>query len=208
MSTQPEHPQLYVITPPSAKLGALSRSLEAVLDAAPVACVRLSTGSDDADEISRSADLTRELCHKRDIALVIEGHPGLVEPLGLDGVHLNGPAKQLREARKLLGSDPILGAYVGTSKHDGLTAGEIGADYVSFGPVGETGLGETEFADKDVFAWWSLMIELPVVAEGGLSLDMASDLAPYVDFVSLGSELWKSEDPAKLMKDYAERLEI
>lgn len=203
MSDAPEHPQLYVITPPSAKLGALSKSLEEVLDAAPVACVRLTTGSDDRDDISRAADLTRELCHKRDIALVIDGHPGLVEPLGLDGVHMAGSAKQFRDAKKLLGPDAILGAFAGISRHDGLTMGEIGADYVSFGPIGDTGLGEIEFADAEIFEWWSLMIELPVVAEGGLTLDNARALAPYVDFLALGPELWQSENPGALLKDYA-----
>ncbi|MEM9716353.1 MAG: thiamine phosphate synthase [Pseudomonadota bacterium] len=208
MSDAPEHPQLYVITPPGSKLGALTKEVAKVLDAAPVACVRLSTGGDSADDISRAADIVRELCHQRDIAIVIDGHPGLVEPLGLDGVHLAGPAKQLRDAKKQLGGDAILGAYVGQSRHDGLTAGEIGADYVSFGPVGETGLGDVDFVEPELFQWWSMMIELPIVAEGGVSLTHAETLAPHVDFVALGSELWSVDAPADMIQSYAERLAI
>ena len=37
-------------------------------------------------------------------------------------------------------SDAIVGAFCGTSRHDGMTAGEMGADYVSFGPVAAVSL--------------------------------------------------------------------
>ncbi|MEO0341986.1 MAG: thiamine phosphate synthase [Pseudomonadota bacterium] len=208
MSGTTEHPQLYVITPPASKLVAMRDVLAASLDASEIACVRLNTGAETADDISKAADLVRELCHVRDIALVIDGHPGLVEPLGLDGVHLSGAAKTIREARKLLGSEAVVGAHAGLSKHDGLTAGEIGVDYVAFGPIGDTGLGDIDFVDSDLFAWWSLMVELPVIAEGGITLKDAALLAPQIDFLALGAELWRSDDPAQTLKDYAERLAI
>ena len=38
--------------------------------------------------------------------------------------------------RKALGRDAIVGAFARASRHEGMTAAEIGADYVSFGPVG------------------------------------------------------------------------
>jgi thiamine-phosphate pyrophosphorylase len=49
-----------------------------------------------------------------------------------------------------------------------MAAGENGADYIAFSPVGDMGLGDDIRAERDLFAWWSEMIELPVVAEGGL----------------------------------------
>ena len=57
-------------------------------------------------------------------------------------MHLSDGARQVRAVRKALGKDAIVGAYAHASRHEGLTAGEIGADYVSFGPVGATGLGD------------------------------------------------------------------
>ena len=38
--------------------------------------------------MARAADACREIAHARDVPLVIERHAGLVERLGLDGVHL------------------------------------------------------------------------------------------------------------------------
>jgi len=115
--------------------------------------------------------------------------------LGLDGVHLNDGARQVRAARKSLGRDAIVGAFCGTSRHEGMNAGEAGADYVSFGPVGDTALGVGTRADRALFEWWSEMIELPVVAEGALDAGLVPDLAPVTDFLAIGTEIWDRDDP-------------
>ena len=51
------------------------------------------------------------------------------------------------------------------------------------------------------------MIEVPVVAEGGLTLDLAADLAGIADFIALGDEIWNApEGPVAALRSYAERL--
>ena len=98
-----------------------------------------------------------------------------------------------------MGIEGIVGCFCGTSRHDGISAGEAGADYVSFGPVGGS-LGDGTLADRDVFEWWSQMIELPVVAEGGLSASEVRDLAPFTDFFGFGEEIWSTEDPLATLR--------
>jgi thiamine-phosphate pyrophosphorylase len=120
----------------------------------------------------------------------------LVDRLGLDGVHLTDGARSVRKARKELGNDAIVGAFCGSSQHDGMNAGEAGADYISFGPVGASALMGGEQAPADLFDWWSQMIELPVVAEGALDEGLIRSLTPVTDFFGLGDEIWQAEDPA------------
>jgi thiamine-phosphate pyrophosphorylase len=134
------------------------------------------------------------------VALVIDNHILLAERHGLDGVHLTDAARAVRKARKQLGNDAIVGAFCGTSRHDGMTAGEAGADYVSFGPVGASALSDGDQADFEIFEWWSQMIEVPVVAEGGLTQALVSQLGPVTDFFGIGTEIWKAEDPAAALK--------
>lgn len=190
-----EQPQIYLITPREFELSRFPDTLARVLDTAPVACVRLALASREEDRIARTADALRETCHARDVALVIEEHILLVERLGLDGVHLTDGARSARKVRKDLGADAIVGAFCGTSRHDGMNAGEAGVDYVSFGPVGATPLGDGTMADREIFEWWSQMIEVPVVAEGALNGDLVAGLAPYTDFFGIGDEIWTAEDP-------------
>ncbi len=190
-------PQIYLITPPEMELSSFPDRLAACLDAVPVACVRLSMASRDEDRIAKMADALREVTHARDVALVIDSHLMLVERLGLDGVHLTDAARSVKAARKALGDDAIVGTFCAASRHDGLTAGDLGADYVAFGPVGVSSLGDGRRAEADLFQWWSEMVEVPVVAEGALDPDLIRQLAPMTDFIGIGDEIWRSDDATK-----------
>jgi thiamine-phosphate pyrophosphorylase len=194
-----EHPQIYLITPSDVELSSFPTTLARVLDSAEVACVRLSLSSRDEDHIMRVADALRQQTHDRDIALVIETHLLMVERLGLDGVHLTDGARSVRAARDTLGEDAIVGVYAHASRHDGMTAGEAGADYVSFGPIEAGALGDGTVADPELFHWWSEMIEVPVVAEGGLSEETIRVLAPHTDFFGIGEEIWRDDTPANAL---------
>ena len=50
-----EQPQIYLITPPEFELSAFPARLGAVLDAVPVACVRLALASGDEDRLLRAS---------------------------------------------------------------------------------------------------------------------------------------------------------
>lgn len=190
-----DRPQLYLATPPSFDLDVFPQLLARVLGAHEIACLRLGLATKDEDKVMRAADAVRQVAHDFDVALVIENHIALVERHGLDGVHLTDGARTVRYARKELGQDAIVGAFCAASQHDGMTAGEAGADYVCFGPVGETGLGTGARAERDLFQWWSEVIEVPVVAEGALTEDLMRSLAPVTDFFAIGEEIWRTEDP-------------
>lgn len=193
-------PQIYLVTPPNFELTGFGAQLAAVLDAYPIACLRLALASRDEDDLARAADHLREIAHARDIPLVMSEHIKLVERLGLDGVHLLDGSRSTRKTRADLGGDAIIGCFCANSRHDGMNAGEMGADYISFGPVGHTSLGDGSRAEDDIFAWWSQMIELPVVAEGALTLADIERLAPITDFFAIGEEIWRKDDPVAALK--------
>ena len=199
-------PQIYLITPSAFDLATFSTQLASLLDTHEIACLRLSLASTDERDISLAADSLRDICHARDVAMVIENHFRLVETHGLDGVHLPDSTRQVREVRKVLGPDAIVGTYCGASRHAGMTAGEIGADYIAFGPVVESTLGSGKTAPFDLFEWWSETVEVPVVAEGNVTPEMATTLAPVVDFFGLGAEIWGADNPDTMLGDYIKRI--
>lgn len=195
--SETEQPQLYLLSPPVLELSAFPDLLAAVLDTHEIACFRLALATYDEDRIARAADACRAVTHARDVAIVVGDHTGLAERLGLDGVHLSSAKKSVRDARKALGPDAIIGSFCATSRHDGLTAGEAGADYVAFGPV--TGSEPDESATDELFQWWSDVVEVPVVAEGGLTQTAIARLAPMTDFFAIGEEIWSAGDPDKAL---------
>ena len=199
-----DRPRFYLITPSSVNLASFADTLAATLDAHDVACVRLALGDVEEHAYVKAADALRPVCEARDVALVISEHYRLAHRLGLDGVHLTDGARQVREARKSLGDDAIVGTFAHTSRHDGLTAGEAGADYISFGPVTQSTLGDGLLAPIELFRWWSEMIEIPVVAEGGLAPEVAAKIGAFTDFVALGKEIWSHPSgPVAALDEFA-----
>ena len=194
MSTQ-DLPQIYLVTPSIINLQTYPEQLAQILDKVDIACLRLGLASTDEDEIARTADALRDVAHTRDIMLVIERHALMVDRLGLDGVHLTDGGHNLRHLLKNMGSEVILGAFGKPSRHQGIGAGEAGADYVSFGPVAASTLGDGNQVDPELLSWWSEMIEVPVVAEGGLTQDVIRNLSDRVDFFAIGPEIWSTENP-------------
>ena len=201
--------RLYLTLPQSFDGEVFAPILRSALAATPIACVRLDLGAAEEEDWIRAANYVIEPCHEADVALVVTDHYRLVEALGLDGVHLSKAARTpMREVRKALGEDVIVGAEAGTSKHNGMVLAEAGADYVSFGPVGDTGaLGDDACAGDDLFEWWGEMIETPSVAEGGVTVEDAQRLTAHVDFVVPDRRIWEGpEDIADKLVRYATAL--
>ncbi|MDO8884943.1 MAG: thiamine phosphate synthase [Pseudotabrizicola sp.] len=195
-----DRPQITLITPPSFDLDVFPTRLATVLDAVDVACLRIALASREEDNLLRAGDVLREVAHARDVAVVMETHLLLVDRLGLDGVHLTDGARSVRKARKDLGSDAIVGAFCGATRHEGISAGEGGADYVAFGAIGASPLGQGTQADFELFEWWSEMIEVPVIAEGALTTELVEQFGPVTDFFAIGAEIWGSDDPVAALK--------
>jgi thiamine-phosphate pyrophosphorylase len=193
MSTPESPARLYLTTPRHFEPEPFAALAERALAAHAVACLRLDLGDAPEGAWRDAANHLLPVAHAHDVALVIAEHHRLVRPLGLDGVHLGTSRVSVRELRKALGPDRIIGAFAGVSRHVGMTLAEAGADYVSFGPVGETGgLGDGTRAEDALFEWWAEVIETPVVAEGGVTPADATRLAPYADFIVPDPAIWSA----------------
>ena len=187
--------KLYIVSPAEFEIEEFSDELKLILDSIEISCFRLALSTQNEDVIAKTADVTRDICQSRDVAIVIKDHFLFVEKHGLDGVHLSDGSRNVRKARKNLVKDSIVGAFCGNSKHDGLIAGEAGADYISFGPLSKTTLKDGTIAQNDLFKWWSTMIEIPIVAEGNLNKKVIYSLENDTDFFAFGDELWNESNP-------------
>ncbi|MCI4661523.1 MAG: thiamine phosphate synthase [Neomegalonema sp.] len=201
--------QLYLTTPFMFEPRRFADDLSAALDAGPVACVRLRLRGASEDELKFAIETLRPICHSREVALIIADYYKLAAQTGLDGVHFEEAAPDIEEARKALGPDASIGASCGTSRHRGMSLGERGTDYVSFGPVrAPANLHNGELATRSLFEWWQAMIEIPVVAEGGITPDVAAELVGAADFVASCRAVWQHpEGPAQAIRAFHEAIE-
>jgi thiamine-phosphate pyrophosphorylase len=51
------------------------------------------------------------------------------------------------------------------------------------------------------------MIEVPVVAQGSATPEMVESLSGVADFVALGDEIWRQDDPIAALAQFSERLQ-
>lgn len=135
------------------------------------------------------------MAQKAGIAVLLAGDASLARTLRADGVHLDrsdDPLAAYAEARELLGSRGIVGVDAGVSRHDAMTLGEAGADYLGFGmsvddadPDADT-LDERAAARRERVAWWSEIFEVPAVAFDTADPADAAELAKLgADFIGL-----------------------
>ncbi len=101
--------------------------------------------------------------------------PERVRAVGADGVLLGHPG-EVAAARRLLDRDELIGAMVGSTRHDAMVAGEDGADYVLFGTPGRTPADGIENLAAHV-TWWTEIAVLPCAVAGRFTPDDVRRLA-------------------------------
>jgi len=124
-----------------------------------------------------------------DAALLLDGHVELVARAGADGAHLTGIAA-LQEALPSLKPDRIAGVGGLTTRHDSMSAGELGADYVLFGEPDATGQRPSVEAIAERLGWWAELFEPPCVGFAASREEACEFAAAGADFVLVGDFIW------------------
>jgi thiamine-phosphate pyrophosphorylase len=122
-------------------------------------------------------------------AVIIEGDPGLVRMLGADGLHVEGGVNEVRAATSALKPDYIVGAGKIASRHDAMSKGELGPDYVFFGPLG----GQRDPEQREMARWWAEIMEIPsVLSDPAATPESAT--AEGGEFIGLGESVWSAPE--------------
>lgn len=182
-------PRLYLATPVVEDPASLVAELPALLAAADVAAVlvRLKE-TDQRTMISRVKALAPPV-QNAGAALLLDGHAELVARGGADGAHLTGIAAY-EEAAPSLKPDRIAGVGGLATRHDSMSAGEMGADYVLFGEPDAQGARPSTSAIAERLDWWAELFEPPCVGFATSSAEAFEFAASGADFVLVGDFIW------------------
>ncbi len=183
--------RLYLVTPPALDPVEFRDRLAAALDAGDVGAVQLRLKDAGDDDVRRAIDVLRPVVQSRGVAFLLNDRPDLACAQGCDGAHVGADDMPAGKARALLG-ELQLGVSCYDSRDAAMRAGEAGADYVAFGAFFASGTKATAIrCDPELLRWWSTLMELPVVAIGGID---AGNCAPLVragaDFLAVVGAVW------------------
>ena len=116
--------------------------------------------------------------------MLVEGEPGLVRLLGVDGLHVPGDIAAVREAVSALKPEMIVGVGDIHSRDDAMSKGELAVDYILFGPLSGTITAE----QREMARWWAETMEVPsVLSDPAAKFDTYE--AEGCEFIGIGLEL-------------------
>lgn len=192
--------RLYLATPEIDDPQAIAKLLPSLLAEADVAAVLLRLKPSDPRTLVSRIKALAPIVQDKGAALLLAGHADLVARGGADGAHLSGIAA-LEEALPSLKPDRIAGVGGLATRHDAMTAGELGADYVLFGEPNETGQRPSREAIAERLQWWDEVFELPSVGFAGALEEVGAFAAAGADFILAGDFVWSApEGPAAALR--------
>jgi thiamine-phosphate pyrophosphorylase len=182
-------PRLYLATPVVDDPAPLLASLPGLLAAADVAAVLLRLKQSEPRGMTSRIKALAPAVQERGAALLIDGNVEFVARGGADGAHLGG-IEALQEALSTLKPDRIAGVGGLTTRHDSMSAGEAGADYVLFGEPDANGTRPSVDAIAERLNWWAELFEPPCVGFAATFDEAREFAAAGADFVLVGDLIW------------------
>lgn len=138
---------------------------------AGVRCVQYRDKDRSRREIYGEADRLRRLTRKFNAVFIVNDYADIALGVDADGVHLGQDDLPIKEARKIMGREKIIGIST-HSLEQAVIAEQEGADYIGFGPVFHT---ITKDAGRpkgtDMLREIKSKVRIPLVAIGGINIE-------------------------------------
>lgn len=152
----------------------------------------------------------KEICASKKIPLIINDNVKIAKETDACGVHIGQSDMELKEARKILGAEKIIGVSCQTVEQ-ALQAEKNGADYLGVGAIFSTSTkADAENVSISTLKEICRAVKIPVVAIGGISLQNMSQLkGSGIAGVSVISAIFAQQDicgATKELKSSAEKL--
>lgn len=192
--------RLYLITPPVIDdAQAFASLLEQALDAGDVAAIQVRLKDVSEAHLAEVTKAVLAVGQDYEVAVLLNDSPELAARFGCDGVHIGQSDGTLKEARKIMGPDAMIGVTCHDSRHLAMEASEGGADYVAFGAFFPTQTKDTDFqAELEDLTIWQESMMTPCIAIGGITVDNCDAVIEAgADFIAVCGGIWNHpEGPA------------
>lgn len=181
--------QIFLVAPAEADAATCLAKLDEALAAAPVAAMLIPRGGRSEGNYKALVKGVVGRAQGAGVAVLIEGEPELVRMLGVDGLHVEGGVAEVKAATSALKPDYIVGAGSIASRHDAMSKGELGPDYIFFGPLS----GPRDPEQREMARWWAEIMEVPsVLSDPAATPESAT--AEGGEFIGLGDSLWSAPE--------------
>lgn len=146
------------------------------------------------EEFLAEAKEIKKLAARYHVPFVINDSVEIARAVDADGVHVGQGDMELKEARKILGPDKIIGVSA-HNVQEAVLAEQNGADYLGVGAFHDTSTKkDTNVVAKETYQAIRQAVSIPIVAIGGISRQNVKELEGYgVDGAAVVSAIFASE---------------
>ncbi len=149
------------------------------------------------------------VCREQDVPFLVNDRLDVALACRADGIHLGQQDFPVREARRILGTEAIIGGTV-TTVEEALAMQEAGADYVGFGPVFPTTSKDNPAPVKGLanLAQVCAAVRIPVLAIAGISVERIGPvIRTGAHGVAVMTAVTTAENPARAARAFREELD-
>ncbi|MEY5041668.1 MAG: hypothetical protein RLZZ414_1216 [Bacteroidota bacterium] len=154
------------------------------------------------NEIEQTAINLQKLCTNYDALFVMNNRVQLTGKLKLDAVHIGIEDISLIDARKIVGTNCIIGVSCYGNIELAKNAALQGADYVAFGACfSSTTKPQNKTIDKNVISIAKSILDIPVCVIGGIAAHNIEELKKHKpDMYAIVSAIFKGDITRNIVK--------
>jgi len=187
---------LYVITDPDLSLGRPTIELVKQALEGGAGAIQLRNKKASKRELITEGSEIKALCQAFGALFIVNDHADVAVALDADGVHLGQEDLPAEVARRILGSQKIVGCSAHTIE-EALEAERAGADYLGVGTIFPTASKEKiRLASPGRISEIKMHVKIPIVAIGGIKATNADQvLAAGADAVAVITAVVSAPNP-------------
>jgi thiamine-phosphate pyrophosphorylase len=158
-------------------------------------------------ELLERARKVRDLTHKAGVLLILNDRPDIARLAEADGVHLGQDDMPVKEARRIVGPDAVIG--VSTHSIEQVRQAVLeGASYIGIGPVFASATKEfTELPGPELVRRGAVETSLPAFVIGGVNLNtIQAVMEAGARRVAVSQAICRADDPRPVAAEMRRRL--
>lgn len=194
---------LYLVTDRGLSRGRSTAEVVAAAVRGGVTVVQIREKAADTRDFIEEALAVRRLLKARGIPMIVNDRIDVALAVSADGVHLGQKDMPIDMARKILGSERIIGISA-ESPADAVAAEKAGADYLGVSPIYATPTKSDTAAALGLEGLRQIRraVNLPLVGIGGLNAGNAAEAIRHgADGVAVVSAIVSADDPEKAARE-------
>ena len=170
------------------------KELKGVLSSKRVKYFQLRLKKHSDSKLLKIGKKVRSITKKYKVKLIINDSPLLAKKINADGCHLGQSDGSIKNARKLLKKNKIIGITCHGSKKLILNSIKEKPDYIALGSFFKSKLKpRAKKAKKNLVKWCKQRTDLPIVAIGGIDNKNYKSLIKFgVNYLAISSFIWNN----------------